>query len=69
MKIKQSVLQHDLKEILYKQFIIDSRNQLVSVYKQRVDMNEAGGNWGGCWSGLSEDTSYQDVEDLVREVG
>ncbi len=56
-----------LKEHLYKQFLKESKDQLVSVDKQRVNMSDDCNNWGGCWSGLPKGISYQDIEEVVDE--
>lgn len=66
MMIKHSILQKELKEALFKEFIAESKDNLVSVYKQMVDMNESACNWGGCWTGLDEGISYRDIEELVN---
>ncbi len=57
-----------LKEHLYKRFIEESRDQLVSVYKQRVTVTDNCNQWGGCWTGLPSGISYQDIEEMVYEV-
>ena len=66
MNIEQNVLRKDLKDFLYKAFLKESKNQLVSVYKQLVDMNIPACKWGGCWVGLDENITYRDIEDLVE---
>jgi hypothetical protein len=67
MNIKQSVLRNELKQQLYREFLKDSKDQLVSVYKQRVDLSSSAREWGGCWSGLDENITYKDIEGLLED--
>ena len=69
MKICNMVLRHDLKEELYKQFIKDAKYQLKSVSKQRVDFSEPAYKFGGCFTYLPKNVSYQDIEDLIEGCG
>ncbi len=56
-----------LKEHLYKQFLKDSKDQLVSVSNRWVNMSDDCNHWGGCWTGLPKGISYQDIEEMVYE--
>ena len=66
MDIRQRVLKSHLKVFLYESFIKDSKDQLVSVYKQRVDMTLPANSWGGCWAGMDASITYRDIEGLVE---
>ncbi len=57
----------ELKDHLYKEFLKESKCQLVSVYKQQVIMSKDCNNWGGCWARLPKGISYQDIEEMVDE--
>ena len=55
----------DLKDIIYEDFKKQSKDQLVSVYKLRVDLDKPCCEWGGIWTDLPEDITYRDIEELL----
>jgi len=55
----------EIRDVLYDIFLRESRDQLISVYKSRVDMNGDCCEWGGCWAGFPRGISYSDVEKMV----
>ena len=57
----------DLKDVIFKAFLKQSKDQLVSVYKARQDLSKDCNRWGGCWTDVPAGISYQDIEDLVSK--
>jgi hypothetical protein len=55
----------NIKDIIYEDFKEQSRNQLISVYKARVDLDKPCCEWGGIWAALPESITYRDVKELL----
>ena len=55
----------NLKDIVYEDFKKQSRDQLVSVRKARVNLDRPCNEWGGIWTGFPKDITYRDIEELL----
>lgn len=61
----KDLVQQQVKAAIYKGFIKDARNILISAYKQRVNFSENANTFGGCFTDLPDGVTYYDVEVLL----
>ena len=56
-----------IKDVLYREFIREAENNLISVSKHRVSFKDSANLWGGCFTALPKGVTYEDIEILIEK--